>query len=44
MNRWGMRIVLLIMLLGFALLFSMMYKQLEAMQRMRQEQSQPALR
>ncbi|MBV8516540.1 MAG: hypothetical protein JO197_03965 [Acidobacteria bacterium] len=42
MNRWGMRIVLIVMLLGFALVFSMMYRQLVAMQQLQQEQSQPA--
>jgi hypothetical protein len=44
MNRWGMRIVLIIMLLGFGLVFAMMYRQLVALQHVQQEQSQPAPR
>ena len=34
MNRWGVRIAGLILLLFFALVFVQMYKQLELMQRM----------
>ncbi len=35
MNRWGARIAALIMLLFFALVFLMMYKQLATMQKNR---------
>ncbi|MDQ3281630.1 MAG: hypothetical protein M3Q69_09470 [Acidobacteriota bacterium] len=37
MNRWGARIVGLLLLLVFALMFAQMYKTLVAMQRQQQE-------
>ena len=42
MNRWAYRIILLVMLLAFALVFLQLYKQLVMIQKAQQKQESPA--